>query len=176
MKVNVSQTTLMQMQEKRDTSVERVRELKEARENIREQQYAQIMTQLQVQLNGASSRKDDVQSNHEAFQSFLKEIGYEGKNIAELSQEEAADLVSEDGFFGIKQTSERIAQFVIMGANGDEERFRAGREGILRGFEQAEKLWGGKLPDMAYETIQKAVEMVDEQMRSQGFSVLDISS
>ncbi|NCD12016.1 MAG: hydrogenase, partial [Epsilonproteobacteria bacterium] len=39
----------------------------------------------------------------------LADIGYTGKPLSELSQSEASELVSEDGFFGIAQTSERIA-------------------------------------------------------------------
>ena len=84
----------------------------------------------------------------------LKSIGYEGKPIQELSQDEAKALIAEDGFFGVTKTSDRIADFVLAGAGDDVEKLKAGREGILRGYNQAEKAWGGNLPDISKETLE----------------------
>ena len=122
---------------------------------------------------GVSSLGDDFTKSYEEFQSFLQNIGYEGKAIAELSQDEASALISEDGFFGITQTSERIANFVINGAGSDESLLRAGREGMMQGFKEAEELWGGKLPDISQKTMKAAIEMVDKAMYDLGYSILD---
>jgi len=122
---------------------------------------------------GTLSSKDDFAKAYEGFQSFLSDIGYEGKPIAELSKSEAAELVSEDGIFGVKQTSERIANFVINGSGGDEDRMRAGREGMIQGFKDAEKMWGGELPEISQKTMQAAIEMVDKAMYDLGYSILD---
>ena len=119
------------------------------------------------------SQNVDFEEAYGDFQGFLKDIGYEGKPLAELSKEEAAELVSEDGMFGITQTSERIANFVINGAGGDEDRLRAGREGMLQGFKDAEKMWGGELPEISQKTMQKAIEMVDKAMHDLGFSIIN---
>jgi hypothetical protein len=119
------------------------------------------------------SQEIDFKQAYDDFKSFLSDIGYEGKPIAELSKDEAAALVAEDGIFGIKQTSERIANFVINGAGGDEERLRAGREGMLQGFKDAEKMWGGELPEISQKTMQAATEMVDKAMHDLGFSILN---
>ena len=127
-------------------------------------------TSIQASLK---SPDDDFASKYESFQSFLSEIGYEGKALTELSQEEAAELISEDGIFGIKQTSERIANFVISGAGGDEDRLRAGREGMLQGFKDAEAMWGGELPEISKKTMQAAIQMVDKAMHDLGYSILD---
>jgi len=117
------------------------------------------------------------ESKTEAYQQAdvlsLADIGYNGKPIADLSQSEATELVSKDGFFGVTQTSERIANFVLMGAGDDIDKLKAGREGILRGFQEAEEMWGGKLPDISYETINKAVEMIDKKLGELGASILD---
>ncbi|PIF03769.1 MAG: hypothetical protein CSA86_04500 [Arcobacter sp.] len=94
----------------------------------------------------------------------LKNIGYEGKPITELSVEEANDLLSEDGFFGVKQTSKRVSDFVLNFSDDDVEILKKGREGIVKGFEEAEKLWGGKLPDISYETQAKTLEIIDAKI------------
>ncbi len=101
---------------------------------------------------------------------------YNNAPISELSVEEANDLISDQGFFGIDKTSQRIADFVIKGAGNDLDKLRAGREGILRGFNEAEKAWGGKLPDISYETLTKSLEAIDEKIREHGGSVVDLST
>lgn len=130
-----------------------------------------------MMLKSVSTQSDvssmGSESDYESFQGFLKDIGYEGKPIAELSQDEAAELVSKDGFFGVDKTSTRIAEFVIQGAGGDEKLLRAGREGMLQGFKEAEKMLGDGLADISKETMTKAVEMVDKAMHDLGFSVID---
>ncbi|WP_211436389.1 hydrogenase-4 component G [Campylobacter mucosalis] len=91
-------------------------------------------------------------------------IGYTGKPLNELSKDEAAELVSKDGFFGVDKTTERIANFVIMGSGDDIEKLKAGRDGMIRGFKEAEKMWGGKLPQISQDTMQKSIEAVDKRI------------
>jgi len=142
------------------------------KEKIEKSTHAFTFDYTSVQIN-ASNTQDKFAQDYDDFQSFLKDIGYDGKPIAELSQDEAAELVSEDGIFGISQTSQRIADFVIKGANGDEDLLRAGRKGMLQGFKEAEDMWGGKLPDISQKTMQKATELVDKAMADLGFSIID---
>ena len=142
------------------------------KEKIEKSTHAFTFDYTSVQIN-VSNTQDKFAQDYDDFQSFLKDIGYDGKPIAELSQDEAAELVSEDGIFGISQTSQRIADFVIKGANGDEDLLRAGRKGMLQGFKEAEDMWGGKLPDISQKTMQKATELVDKAMADLGFSIID---
>ena len=95
----------------------------------------------------------------------LKDIGYEGKPITELSQKEASELVSEEGFFGIDQTSQRVADFVFNFAGDDLDILEQGREGIVKGFEEAEKMWGGELPQISYDTQAKTLELIDAKIQ-----------
>ncbi len=101
---------------------------------------------------------------------------YNDTPISELSVEKATELISEDGYFGINKTSQRISDFVINGAGDDIDRLRAGREGILKGFAEAEKAWGGKLPDISYETLAKSLDVIDKKLQEHGESVIDLVS
>lgn len=132
----------------------------------------QYLAEYQLQMIS----KTTVETTKQADLLTLADIGYEGKPIADLSQDEAKALVADDGFFGITQTSQRIADFVLNGAGDDVEMLQAGREGILRGFDEAEEMWGGKLPDISYETINKAVEQIDAKLADLGASVLDTNA
>jgi len=147
-------------------------EVKEIKEQLAKNSLAMAFNSTTIQST-FSSPQDKFAQDYKDFQSFLSDIGYSGKPIAELSKDEAAELISEDGIFGIKQTSERIANFVINGAGGDEDKFRAGREGMLRGFAEAEQMWGGKLPEISQQTMAKATEMVDKAMHDLGFSIIN---
>ncbi|DAB33512.1 MAG: hypothetical protein PWQ42_602 [Sulfurospirillum sp.] len=128
----------------------------------------------QYQLQVEEKSKETFSFQADTF--TLADIGYNGKPIAELTQMEAKELVSEDGFFGIEQTSQRIADFVLNGAGDDVEKLRAGREGILRGFKEAEEIWGETLPDISYQTINKAVSQIDEKLASLGANVLEVNA
>jgi len=120
------------------------------------------------------SLESKVGSEYQAHVYTLADIGYRGKAIPDLTQNEAKDLISERGFFGIQQTAKRMADFVITGANGREDFLRAGREGVLAGFHEAEALWGEELPEISYKTLELALTMIDEEMTKQGYSVLDM--
>lgn len=144
----------------------------EIKAQISENSKAMMFNSTSVQST-LSEDDNRVQANVDDFQSFLDDIGYEGKAISELSQDEARDLVSEDGFFGIDQTSDRMAEFVINGSNGDEEMMRAGRDGIVQGYNDAQDMWGGELPEISQKTMDAALEKVDKAMADLGYSILN---
>ncbi len=103
-------------------------------------------------------------------------IGYTGKPLKEITPKEAKELVSEEGFFGVKQTSARLADFVLSGGGDNIDRLKAGREGIIQGFKEAEAIWGEKLPDISYETLNKALETIDQKIESLGGKILDTTA
>jgi hypothetical protein len=102
-------------------------------------------------------------------------IGYTGKPIKDMTPDEAKAVVSKDGFFGVDQTSARLSDFVLSGGGDNVDTLKAGREGIIKGFKDAEKMWGGKLPDISYQTLDKALAKIDEKITSLGGSILDTS-
>ncbi|NDY73544.1 hydrogenase-4 component G [Desulfobacter hydrogenophilus] len=108
-------------------------------------------------------------------QDLKSSLIYNDTPISELSPEQADELVSENGYFGVDKTSQRIADFVIKGAGDDMEKLKSGREGVLKGFKEAEKAWGGKLPEISYETLAKSLETIDEKIQENGGSVVDLS-
>jgi hypothetical protein len=78
-----------------------------------------------------------------------------------------------NGPWGIDQTAGRIANFVLAGAGDDADRLRLGRDAIMQGFKDAEKAWGGKLPDISYQTINQAVSLIDQKLNSLNQPVVD---
>jgi hypothetical protein len=126
---------------------------------------------VEYQLKISSNSQDNFTKQVDTFS--LADIGYSGKALGDLSQDEARALVSEVGFCSICQSSAGFADFVLNGAGDDVEKLKAGRSGMLQGFKEAEALWGEKLPEISYTTMQKALEKVDAKLNALGVNVLD---
>ncbi|ANC94486.1 hypothetical protein HX499_000983 [Campylobacter coli] len=101
-------------------------------------------------------------------------LGYNGKNPLTMNTDELNQLISEEGFFGIDNTANRIADFVIKGAGNDVEKLKKGLEGIKQGFEQAEKIWGGELPQISQDTIEATIKKVSDRIDELGGKTLDL--
>ncbi|GEM_PF-929514 len=101
--------------------------------------------------------------------SMLKEQGIDYQvatgtatiDISTLSQEEAQELVAEDGYFGVEQTSDRIVNFAITAAGGDVNKLEAIKEGVESGFSEARETFGGTLPDISHETLDAIMKKLD---------------
>lgn len=125
----------------------------------------------QAGLSGLNSKERDVLSflgGGTVDGLNLSDLGYQGKPILELTQDEAKDLVSDDGFFGVTQTSDRSAGFVLAFAGDDLDLLQKGREGLVQGFKEAEKMFGGQLPDISYKTQERTLALIDEKIKSLG--------
>jgi len=94
----------------------------------------------------------------------LESIGYNGKALDQLTQGEAKSLVSEGGFFGIDATSSRVTSFVLNMTGDNLESLYESRKGLVQGFEEAQKLFGGELPDISVKTQAKSLEIVDAKI------------
>lgn len=145
------------------------------------QQKAFSQTNINFDTQSALSLLEPNDINSKNLMDILnridyKSVGYDGKDIASLDQDEAKALIGEDGFFGITNTANRIADFVLNGAGDDLEMLKAGREGVLEGFKEAERLWGGKLPEISQQTIQKTLATIDERIAKLGGNILNVQA
>lgn len=84
------------------------------------------------------------------------------KNISPEDQAAAQEAISEDGYWGVKQTSERIVAFAKALVGGDPSRVEEMRAAFVKGYEAAEKAWGGALPDISKQTYDAAMKLFDE--------------
>jgi hypothetical protein len=70
--------------------------------------------------------------------------------------------IADDGYWGVTQTSDRIVQFATSLAGDDTESLQKMRDAFLKGYEQAEKTWGGELPDISKKTYDAVLEKLDK--------------
>lgn len=85
-----------------------------------------------------------------------------GKEYSAEDIEKAKEDVSEDGYYGVKQTSQRILDFAVALTGGDPDKIEAMREAFKQGYEMAEKAWGGELPQICKDTYDAVFKGFDE--------------
>lgn len=75
---------------------------------------------------------------------------------------QAQEDISEDGYWGVKQTSERILDFAKAISGNDSEKAEEMRDAIKKGYEAAAKLWGGELPEISQKTYDAVMKGIDD--------------
>lgn len=75
---------------------------------------------------------------------------------------QAQEDISEDGYWGVKQTSERILDFAKAISGGDPDKAEEMREAIKKGYESAADLWGGELPEISQKTYDAVMKGIDD--------------
>lgn len=93
---------------------------------------------------------------------FLSKGNY---TVDAATQKKAQEAISEDGYWGVKQTSDRIVSFATALAGNDSDQLEKMRDAFLKGYEKAEKTWGGKLPDISKRTYDAVLEKFDNLMK-----------
>lgn len=116
-----------------------------------------------------------AKANHlkQSYTFDIASTGYEGKEISKMTPKEAQELISEEGFFGINQTSERVANFVLDGAGDDLDKLQSGRAGVIKGFYEAQEIWGGDLPEISQKTFEATLQMIDDKIKALGGNIID---
>ncbi|MCX7709117.1 MAG: hypothetical protein N2484_04640 [Clostridia bacterium] len=103
-----------------------------------------------------------------------KLIGRQGKKIEDVldgkeaifsdeeARAEAEKMLSDDGEWGIKAVSTRIVDFAKNISGGDKNKLENLKEAIKTGFKEAEKAFGGTLPDICQDTYDEVMKQLDQ--------------
>lgn len=75
---------------------------------------------------------------------------------------EAQKEVSEDGYWGVNQTSDRLFSFAKALAGNDPTKADSMIEALERGFNEATRVWGGELPDLCKQTFEATQKKLTE--------------
>lgn len=94
--------------------------------------------------------------------SIWKLIAQGDYEVDPTTQKEAAAAIAEDGYWGVEQTSQRIVSFAKALTGGDASRLEEMRDAVVKGFEAAEKAWGGELPEIASQTYDAVMKLFDD--------------
>ena len=91
-----------------------------------------------------------------------------GFKLSEAEQAEAQELIGEDGFFGVNQTTARIVDFAkaLVGEGAALEKIENMRNAVLKGFDEVARMFGGfnNLPEVSKKTYEAILQAFDEWM------------
>ena len=82
--------------------------------------------------------------------------------VDEETRKQAQEDISENGYWGVEQTSERMVSFAIALSGGDTSKADTLMEAIRKGYEDATSEWGDELPEICKKTL----EAVEEKMEA----------
>ena len=97
--------------------------------------------------------------------------------VDEATKLQAQKDISEDGYWGVKQTSGRILDFATALTGGDPSKIEDMRKAFKKGYEQAEKTWGGELPEISkktYDAVMAGFDKMAEDAAAQNNATQDI--
>ncbi|HWQ40650.1 MAG TPA: hypothetical protein VN456_01270 [Desulfosporosinus sp.] len=97
----------------------------------------------------------------EKYDGKLKEF-YQNLEVDDSTRLKAQQEISEDGFWGVKQTSTRAIEFAKALSGGDPAKIALLRNAIETGYKAAEKAWGGELPEICKQTQEATLKGLDD--------------
>lgn len=122
--------------------------------------FINMMTQT-FQKQGMTAKTADDDSFWRMFSSGNLQVDQETKAAAQ-------EAISENGYWGVKQTSERIFQMAQALAGDDVDKMHEMQAAVKRGYEAAGKAWGGDLPGIAGDTISAVDKMFEDYFAKAG--------
>jgi hypothetical protein len=87
-------------------------------------------------------------------------------NVSAAEKAQAQKDIGEDGYWGVKQTSQRLFDFASALAGDDVEKMKKMQAAMEKGFKLATKSWGKDLPGICGETLDAANKLFDEYYKS----------
>jgi len=85
--------------------------------------------------------------------------------LSEADRAQAQQLISEDGFFGVKQTTDRLVGFAkaMVGEGASDAQIEKMRAAVQKGFDEVARMFGGfdKLPQVTKDTHAAVMQAFD---------------
>lgn len=122
-----------------------------AENEARTAQFRSLVEKIMLGQGNAIGTADDIWS-------FLRTGNF---TVDPATKAQAQADIAEDGYWGVEQTSDRIIDFAKALCGGDPDKIEELREAFEKGFKQAEKTWGGELPDICKRTYDAVFEKFD---------------
>ncbi|MCI8837719.1 MAG: hypothetical protein HFG74_06610 [Hungatella sp.] len=158
----------------RQPDVDRVELSKDAKSvsKMSDSERASLVKNLKDDLNNQMSRftnmmvqnfqKQGINFSMANGDDFWKMMASGNYTVDAKTKAEAQQAISEDGFWGVKQTSQRIFDFASALAGDDPELMKKYQTAVEKGFSQAEDAWGGSLPGICGDTHEAINKLFDE--------------
>lgn len=82
--------------------------------------------------------------------------------VTDEMRAEAQAMIDEGGYFSVEETAARMLDFAVAITGGDASQIEVMRDAVQRGFNQAERMFGGELPEISHQTLAAVMEGFDQ--------------
>ena len=130
-----------------------------ADQQSRQEQLVNIVKQMMTKQ--ASSY--GIATGDDSIWKFLASGNF---TVDEATKAQAQADIAEDGYYGVKQTSQRLFDFASALAGDDVDKMREMQAAMEKGFRQATGAWGKSLPQICSDTIDAANKMFEDYYAS----------
>ncbi len=96
----------------------------------------------------------------------LKDLIGEGISVDSMSVDSAKAAISDGGYWGVEAVSDRLVDFAVKVSGGDKSKFETMKNAIMDGYREAEKVWGGALPQICKDTIDMTMKKLEQRFNS----------
>ena len=86
--------------------------------------------------------------------------------VDEAARKQAQEDISEDGYWGVKQTAQRLFDFASALAGDDVESMKNMQKAMERGYKEATAAWGRDLPQISKDTLEAANKLFEDYYAS----------
>lgn len=136
------------------TDADRAAFIKQAQADLeaRQQQLTDIVSKMMGKQGQTVGLADDMWK-------MLADGKFE---VDAATKAQAQEDISEDGYWGVEKTSDRIVDFAKALAGDDPEKADKMIEAFKKGYEQATKAWGKDLPDISKNTYDSTIKKLED--------------
>ena len=127
----------------------------------RQQQLISIVQKMMTGQAATSSIANGT--NSDDVWKFLAKGNF---TVDAATKAQAQQDISEDGYYGVKQTSERLFDFASALAGDDVEKMKKMQAAMQKGFKEATGAWGKDLPDICQKTLDAANKKFEDYYKS----------
>ena len=130
-----------------------------------DQRQQQLISIVQKSLNGQVGAYGKATGNN-----IWHTLASGNFTVDDATRSQAQKDISEDGYWGVKQTSQRLFDFASALAGDDVEKMKEMQAAMEKGFKQATKTWGRELPSICSETMSAANQLFEDYYKSKEIS------
>ena len=127
-----------------------------------EQRLSELQGIVQQMMQG-QGKAYSLASGDDSIWKYLASGEY---TVDELAKKKAQEDISEDGYWGVKQTSDRILDFAKALSGDDPTKAKELLDAFDKGYKEATGEWGKDLPEISQRTYDEVHKKFDEWANS----------
>ena len=126
-----------------------------------EQRENQLISLVQKTLSGQAGAYGKATGDD-----IWKTLAGGNFTVDAATKAQAQNDIGEDGYWGVKQTSQRLFDFACALAGDDVDKMKEMQKAMEKGFKLATQAWGKELPSICSDTINAANNLFEDYYRS----------